>query len=45
MTALKVHRDIRSFKKYAHLSFCKAAKKINLNGIQTDLSVTPYFIF
>jgi len=45
MTAPGANCDIRSYDKSVHLSFCSAAKQVNLTGTQTDISVTPYFIF
>ena len=41
MTALKVHRDIRSFKKYAHLSLCSAAKIVFFEKLHEGLSFFP----
>jgi hypothetical protein len=42
MIVSEVHYDIRPYEKSVHLLVCSAAKKVNLTGIQTDFSTTPF---
>lgn len=44
MIPLKVFDNIRSFEKSTHLLIGSDARMANFPRIQTDLSITPFFI-